>query len=250
MKQLTNYCWRSWSLSSTGNGMTWYVRLLAVFLTKLCSSSFFYFAVWWVGSYARKTTVFICKLEQYPFLVLILGVLKYEVIHMVSISRCGGLYLEIKYSMEMSVFRKSILCLVLTFRVSSKRKQHILRNVFLGKGWKEPFQKVAALIWLLRDHSGLTILFYYATRLLYNMLSEVLSNPNLRLPLVGKKKVCDYTWLEITCFITDVVSLPRGTKCTGKVWIVSSIDAGSEILLVATEVYGVFLWNFHAYKFA
>lgn len=97
MKQLTNYCWRSWSLSSTGNGMTWYVRLLAVFLTKLCSSSFFYFAVWWVGSYARKTTVFICKLEQYPFLVLILGVLKYEVIHMVSISRCGGLYLEIQY---------------------------------------------------------------------------------------------------------------------------------------------------------
>lgn len=57
---------------------------------------------------------------------------KYQVI-LILLSSCGVLYSEIKHGREVSVFRKSIISLVLicTFRLSSKRKQHNVRNAFL-----------------------------------------------------------------------------------------------------------------------
>lgn len=45
---------------------------------------------------------------------------------------------------------------------------------------------MAALIWLLRDHSVLILLFYYATGLLFNVLLRLGLLSTLELPLVEK----------------------------------------------------------------
>lgn len=135
---------------------------------------------------------------------------------------------------EVSVFGKNILSLVLfcTFRVSFKRKQHNVRNVFCIRKIKKTFWNMAAAVdWLLRDHSFFNTLFYYATTLLLIEFRRGLSNPCLETPS-SEAMVCNpLCWLgeKSLRVLTDVGSLLRGTKIPGRVCTARGPGVGSEL---------------------